>query len=144
MIVDFIRSRSKKPKKPQAKDAEAPVPLELLARVDGRDLALGPLDGIRRIVIGSGLSADIPLAAKGIEGRHATMVRKGDFFVIKNHAPTPFTVRGVPVPPRRRARIVLPAEIVFNETTRVLLSVRQQANPDASVKDKEDNHVSEA
>ena len=127
LVVDFVRSRPGKTDSPDTDDEEEPDRRELIAYAGGRKIALGPLAEVRRLDIGSGPRAAVPLTAEGVLPRHATLIRKGEEFRLRNRSRAPLTVNGVTLPARRSARIVLPPDVLFDGGTRV--AFRIQMNP---------------
>jgi len=124
LVVDFVRSRPGKTDTPDTGEEEEPDRRELVAYAGGRKIALGPLAEVRRLDIGSGPGAAVPLTAEGVLPRHATLIRKGEAFRLRNRSRAPLTVNGVTLPARRSARIVLPADVLLDGGTRVAFRVR--------------------
>ncbi len=124
LMVDLVRSRPGKTDDPDTDEEEEPDRRELVAYAGGRKIALGPLAEVRRLDIGSGPRAAVPLTAEGVLPKHATLVRKGEEFRLRNRSRAPLTVNGVTLPARRSARIVLPADVLLDGGTRVAFRVR--------------------
>ncbi|MFW6107875.1 MAG: FHA domain-containing protein, partial [bacterium] len=124
LMMDLVRSRPGKTDTPDTDEEEEPDRRELVAYAGGRKIALGPLAEVRRLDIGSGPRAAVPLTAEGVLPRHATLIRKGEEFRLRNRSRAPLTVNGVTLPARRSARIVLPADVLLDGETRVAFRVR--------------------
>lgn len=99
---------------------------ELFAVTDGREIALGPLTEVRRLDIGTSPRATVPVMGDSLLPRHVVLKRDGDLFRLRNLSRALLTANGVPVPPRGRARVVLPLDLALTDKTAVALRVRDQ------------------
>ena len=123
VVVDWLRTIFRKGRGQPGDDEDPAERQQLVARADGREIALGPLASIRHLAIGAGSKAAIPIAGDGILPRHVTLKRDRNSFVVRNHSRTPMTANGVPIPPRRRGRVVLPADFIVGEQIKVALRI---------------------
>jgi hypothetical protein len=104
---------------------------ELYARVNGQEIALGPVVEIRRLDIGTSPRAAIPLTGDGLLPHHVLLRRDGEVFRLRNLSRKPMTANGVTVKPRGRARLALPADIVLNDKAKVALYSRLPVEEEA-------------
>jgi len=128
--VDYIRAASRCKRRSQGPEEDTEADRrELVASVNGRRIALGPLRDIRCFNIGAGARAAVPVNVEGILRRHATIDRDGDLFWLRNRSRAPILANGVPVAPRRRLRLVLPAALALGESAVVRLHVQERPEP---------------
>jgi len=99
---------------------------DLFAFTDGREIALGPLTEVRRLDIGTSPRATVPVMGDDLLPRHVVLKRNGDLFRLRNLSRAHLTANGVPVPPRGRARVVLPLDLALTDKTAVALRVRER------------------
>jgi len=111
----------------RARDRTGANEAALVAQADGREIALGLLSKIHRFSIGSGPHAAIPLTGNGFRARHVALQRDGGMFRLRNRSRSPIRVNGVTVSAGGRCRLVLPADILINNSTKVSLRVRLRA-----------------
>jgi len=141
MVRDFVRSKSRKNKKPESEGDRPPAEPDLLARVDERSLNLGPLTEIRKVDIGSSPAAGVPVMGEDILPRHATLKRKGADIWLRNHARKRIVANGVPMGHRQCRRVTIPLDLALNAKDKVSLRLSQQNLVAEVAKPKEEDHA---
>jgi hypothetical protein len=95
---------------PRPDNAES-VGSQLVAFVGDRREELGNLEDIQEITIGKGLGCNLYIDEPGVEDRHARIWRRRQGLRVQNTAGVPLVVNGVPVLPKVKADLVLPADV---------------------------------
>jgi pSer/pThr/pTyr-binding forkhead associated (FHA) protein len=96
---------------------------ELVARINGQTHRLGKPHRLRTIHIGSGPRNTIRVCDKAVSDRHVQLYRRGSSLMIRNVGTKPITVNNLPLAPKAKRLLVLPAVIGLSETSTLHLSL---------------------
>lgn len=95
----------------------------LVATLNGQTHHLGRYTQLRTINIGSGTRNTIRVCDKAVSDRHVQVYRKGSRLMVRNLGAKPITVNNLPLAPKDKKLLVLPAVLGLSETATLKLSL---------------------